>query len=134
MFLNVLAKNDRKHFLNLARFAMGLNGEDKAEEVQIFQSFVHECELHGYQAKTSDEAIESSIQGLVTLPVGHKRAVMIELCGIMLADSTICDNERAFMGRLATAFELEEYEVRKIERWVSAMNDMVAEGYQMVGA
>ena len=133
MFLNLLEKEERKHFLNLARYAMSLNGEDKEEEIQVYQSFMHECELHGYQAKTSTEQIKKSIEKLSNHNQASMRAVMIEICGIVLADNDICEKERAFLNRLALAFDMETFEVRKIERWVAAMNDLVTEGYQMVG-
>ncbi|BDY05509.1 TerB family tellurite resistance protein [Ferrimonas sp. YFM] len=134
MFLNLLPKKERQHFLNLARYAMGLNGEFKSEELEIYNSFVHECDLHGYQAKSGNKQVAESIEALASGSPGHRKAVMIELCGIMLADSAICDHERAFIHRLSEAFELEDFEVRRIERWVAAMNDLVAEGYQMVEA
>ncbi|TKB48447.1 hypothetical protein FCL40_12105 [Ferrimonas sediminicola] len=134
MFLNLLPKKERQYFLNLARYAMGLNGECKSEELEIYHSFVHECDLHGYQAKTGNKPVAESIDALAAGEIGQRKAVMIELCGILLADSAICANERAFIDRLTEAFGLEAFEVRRIERWVAAMNDLVAEGYRMVEA
>ncbi|WP_160064997.1 hypothetical protein [Psychromonas sp. L1A2] len=133
MYLNVLTKNERKDFLNLAKHSMSLNGQIKEEEEEIYHSFVHECELHGYQAKVEDEHIRKSISAFSTAERTTKHAVLIELFGILLADEEICEAERKFMDKLTIAFDFAEYEVKKIERWVLSMNDLVREGYRMVG-
>ena len=134
MYLSVLTKDERKEFLNLAKHAMGLDGEFKDEEMEIYNSFVHECDLHGYQAKTQTRSISKAINLFSEKKENKKRVVLIELFGILLADEEICEAERRFMDKLTIAFDFAEYEVKKIERWVLAMNDLVREGYNMVGA
>ena len=134
MFLNVLSHEERKHFLNLAFHLMKLDGESKEEELSVYEAFVHECELSGYQPQTGDEHISQSISALAANEPHARRAVLIELFGIMFADHEACDAERDFMNRIVESFGMENFEVRKIERWVLAMNDMVSEGYRMVGA
>ena len=134
MFLNILSKEERKHFLNLAFHLMQRDGESKEEELSIYEAFVHECELNGYQALTSEKHIAQSITQLAAKEPSARRAVLIELFGIMFADHEACDAERDFMNRVVESFDMESFEVRKIERWVLAMNDMVSEGYRMVGA
>lgn len=133
MYLSVLTKDERKDFLNLAKHSMGLNGQFKDEEMEMYHSFVHECELHGYQAKTEEDHVQKSITAFSSKECTTKRAVLIELFGILLADEEICDAERKFMDKLTIAFDFAEYEVKKIERWVLSMNDLVREGYKMVG-
>ncbi|WP_422446805.1 MULTISPECIES: TerB family tellurite resistance protein [unclassified Endozoicomonas] len=134
MFLNILSKEERKHFLNLAFHLMQLDGESKQEELSIYDAFVHECELTGYQPLTSEKHITQSITRLAAKEPSARRAVLIELFGIMFADHEACDAERDFMNRVVENFDMESFEVSKIERWVLAMNDMVSEGYRMVGA
>lgn len=131
MYLSELNIGEKKNFLELAKHAMGLNGEHKAEEQEVFASFIHECGLQGYQAQKQDN-IESVIKVLSKSSAKSKRIVMIELFGILLADGDVCEEEEAFMGKLANAFSIESYEYKRYQRWVEAMNDIVSEGYSLI--
>lgn len=131
MFLTELNLNDRKDFLDLAFYAMGLNGEHKEDEIEVFGAFVHECELQEYEPE-NQENIKVSIKKLSKKGVKVKKIVLIELLGILLADGEICDAEAEFLDVLGHKFEFEPYEVKRIQRWVENMNDLVAEGYRML--
>lgn len=131
MYLSELNVGEKKNFLELAKYAMGLNGEHKEEEQEIYSSFVHECELHEYQTE-KQEKIESVIKVLSKAPDKTKRIVMVELFGILLADDEVCDAEQVFIDKLATSFEFGRYEIKRFHRWVEAMNDLVAEGYSLI--
>lgn len=132
MFLSILESNERELFLNLAKYAMGLNGEMKEEEIIVYKSFQNECNLHTYEANDDTKTLNLSISLISKLPREKKNAVFIELFGILLADNEICDAERGFMDQLTKAFDYEDFEVKRIERWVLAMNDLVREGYRLV--
>ena len=131
MFLTELNLNDRKDFLDLAYYCMGLNGEHKEDEREIFSAFVHECELTEYEPENQDN-IKIEIKKLSKKSSKVKRIVLIELLGILLADGEICDSEAEFLDTLGQKFEFEPYEVKRIQRWVENMNDLVAEGYRML--
>lgn len=131
MFLTELNLNDRKDFLDLAFYAMGLNGEHKEDEIEIFKAFVHECELAEYKPESQDN-IKVSINKISKKSGKVKRIVLIELLGILLADGEICDAEAEFLDVLGQKFEFESYEVKRIQRWVENMNDLVSEGYRML--
>lgn len=131
MYLSELNIGEKKNFLELAKYSMGLNGEHKAEEQEVFASFIHECGMQSYQAQKQD-SIESVIKVLSKSSSKSKRIIMIELFGILLADGDVCEEEDAFMGILANAFEIESYEYKRYQRWVEAMNDIVNEGYNLI--
>ena len=78
------------------------------------------------------ESIDSVIKVLAKSSAKSRKILLIELFGILLADGSVCDAEAAFMDRLAIAFNFEDYQVRKIHRWVEAMNDIVEEGYSLI--
>ena len=52
--------------------------------------------------------------------------------GIFQADGEICNKETEFLNKLSREFNIEEYEVKRIKRWVEAMNDSVQEGYELI--
>lgn len=131
MYLSELNSNDRKDFLELAFYAMGVNGEHKENEQSVYQAFVHECEFEQYDPQHQSE-VTKVITKLSKKSNKIKRIVVIELLGILLADGEICEAENEFLSLLATKFDMETYEIKKIKRWVENMNDLVAEGYRML--
>ncbi|BDP34928.1 TerB family tellurite resistance protein [Vibrio parahaemolyticus] len=131
MYLSELNIGEKKNFLELAKYAMGLNGEQKTEEQTIFQSFVQECGLTEHTL-TKQDNIESVIKVLAKSKGKSKRIILVELFGILLADGEVCIEEEAFMDKLSDALAIDSFEVKKMQRWVNAMNDMVAEGYAMI--
>ncbi|RTR39751.1 hypothetical protein EKG38_08110 [Shewanella canadensis] len=131
MYLSELSVAERKNFLELAYFAMGLNGSYKDQEKAIFESFTHECGMPSYQLKKQDE-IDYVIKLLTRSEVKNRRIVLVELFGIVLADNEFCTVETEFMLKLAAAFGIEEFELKRLQRWVEAMNDLVHEGFGLI--
>ncbi|WP_394389210.1 hypothetical protein [Shewanella woodyi] len=117
--------------MELAKYAMGLNGDHKAEEQMIYHSFVQECDLAGYQLSKQDN-IDSVIKIFAKSKGKSKRIILLELFGILLADGEICKEESDFMEPFIESLGVEHYEAKKIQRWVTGMNDMVSEGYLMI--
>ncbi|MBB1441443.1 TerB family tellurite resistance protein [Shewanella sp. SG41-4] len=131
MYLSELNIGEKKNFLELAKYAMGLNGEYKPEEQMVYQSFIQECCLAEYQISKQDN-IDVVMKVLAKSTEKSKRIVMLELFGILLADGEVSKEESDFMEEFAEILSVESYESKKIQRWVIAMNDMVSEGYAMV--
>lgn len=133
MFLGQLLEVSKKNFLILAKHSMGLNGEFKDEELEIYRSFQHECDLPDYDPEVNEKGLAEAITSLSGRDMTIRKVVMIELLGIMMADGIICDSEQEFISQLSASFDLEGYQVKRMERWVSGMNDIVEEGYRIVG-
>lgn len=133
MFLNQLLEVSKKNFLILAKHAMGLNGELKDEELEIYTSFQHECDLSDYDPEVNEKGLREAITSLSGRDMTIRKVVMIELLGIMLADGEICESEQEFVNQLSVSFDLEGYQIKRMERWVAGMNDIVEEGYRIVG-
>ncbi|QQX81374.1 TerB family tellurite resistance protein [Shewanella sp. KX20019] len=131
MYLSELNIGEKKNFLEITKYAMGLNGEYKEEELEVFTSFIYECGLSSYDLQKQDN-IDNVIKVLAKSATKMKRIILIELFGILLADGNICDKEEAFMTKLANAFDVESYEYKRYQRWVEAMNDIVSEGYNLI--
>lgn len=133
MFLDQLLEVSKKNFLVLAKHAMGLNGELKEKEVEIFTSFQHECDLSEYDPEVNEVNLADAITSLSGREINIRKIVMIEILGIMMADGDICEAEQKFISHLSASFELESYQVARMERWVAGMNDIVEEGYRIIG-
>ncbi len=131
MYLNLLNKDEQQNFLELARYSMGVNGEYKKEEEQVLLGYKFECQLVEYKANRQDE-IEKIITKLSTSTKKVRKIILIEILGIFQADGEICNKEIEFLNKLSQEFNIEEYEVKRIKRWVDAMNDIVQEGYELI--
>ncbi len=131
MYLDLLDKKEQENFLELARYAMGLNGEHKEEEEEVLTGFKNECEMPEYKAHRQED-IKKIIFDLKGSTKKVKKIVMIELFGILLADGEVCSNEAKFVDMLSEEFRIKEFEVKRIQRWVEAMNDLFAEGVELI--
>lgn len=131
MYLDLLNKDEQQNFLELARYSMGVNGEHKKEEEEILLGYKFECQLIEYKANRQDK-IEEIITILGASSKKVKKIILIEILGIFQADGEICNKETEFLNKLSQEFNIEEYEVKRIKRWVEAMNDIVQEGYELI--
>ena len=131
MYLDLLKEDEQKDFLELARYAMGLNGEHKEDEEIILTSYKFECQLVDYTACRQDE-IEEVISNLAASTKKIRKVILVELFGILLADGEVCSAEDSFINQLAKNFRIKEHEVSRIKRWVEAMNDIVREGHELI--
>lgn len=131
MYLSELSIGEKKNFLELAHYAMGLNGQFKEEEKEIYKSFVYECDLPKYSLE-KQEKIDSVIKVLAKSEHKNKRIILIELFGILLSDGEICRDEASYMDKVSLSFDIQDFELKKIQRWVEAMNDLVKEGYNLL--
>ena len=131
MYLNLLNKDEQQNFLELARYSMGVNGVHKKEEEEVFLGNKFECQLVEYKANRQDE-IEKIITILGASTKKVRKIILIEILGIFQADGEICNKETEFLNKLSQEFNIEEYEVKRIKRWVEAMNDIVQEGYELI--
>lgn len=132
MYLNLLSKKEQEDFLELARYSMGLNGEYKNEEEEILLNYKFECHLVEYKAYRQED-IENIIVNLSKSSKQIKKVIFIEIFGILLADGEICEDESIFVQKLTSVFQFEAYEVKRLQRWVEAMNDIVQEGHELIG-
>jgi hypothetical protein len=131
MFLSDLNANEQELFLELAYYVMGLNQEHKNAEIDVFDSYTHECHKPGYEPSRQSQ-IDFVIKELSKTKLSNKRIIMIELFGIMLSDDEFCANEANFVDKLTEKFEMKAYMVKRIKRWVEGFNDMVQEGYELI--
>lgn len=131
MYLYLLNNEERKSFLELATFAMDLDGIRKKEEESLLEDYKNECQLTDYIVCKQNE-IEKVITTLRSSVKKIKKIILLELSGIFISDSNLTEDELKFLEKLSSEFNIKEYELKKIIRWVEAMNDIVKEGYEII--
>jgi len=92
MFLNMLNERESKDFLELALIAMNINGIIKESEKAVFQTYKMETGLQDYELVGKDYNQLVTVFQASTKKV--KKAIIIELAGVLDADEEVYENER----------------------------------------
>jgi len=131
MYLSELNITEKNNFLELAHYAMGVNGAHKESEKEIFEAYSQECGIGDYKLLHQDK-INEVIEQLAQSEEQTKKIIILEIFGVLLADGEYCEVEKSFMENLAESLDVDNFLLKKIKRWVQAMNDLVGEGYSMI--
>ena len=127
MFLNILDKNERKNFLELATIAIKTDGDMNASESAVFETYRMEMGIQEYilQDKNYDQLLTSFNVSSKKV----KRAIMIELAGVLDADEEVNEIEQKWIKKIGADLGFSETEIRKMVRWAEDFNDLLKEGY-----
>ena len=87
MFLNLLNQNEGKNFLELAKLAMDAGEKIEETEIHVFNTFKIELGLQDYKIK--NKSYNELMTGFQGSTKKVKRAVIIELAGVLDADEEI---------------------------------------------
>lgn len=130
MFLNLLNKNESQNFLELSHHAMHSNGIMDESEEAVFNIFKKEIGLLDYQLK--DKSLDELITAFKGSTKKVKKAVLIEIAGILDADEEVDEHEKKWIIKLGEELGFRDTEVRKMVRWAQDFNDLLAEGYEYI--
>lgn len=130
MFLNMLNKKEGKNFLELAKIAMEIDGVVQESEKAIFNTYRMELELEDYaiQRKEYKELVTTFQASTKKV----KRAIIIELAGVLDADEVIDEDEENWINALGVDLGFRTAEIKKMVRWTQDFNDLLAEGYEYI--
>ncbi len=130
MFLNLLNEKEAKNFLELANIAMQVNGTIKESEQAVFNTYRMELSLPDYSMQNKElSEIVTAFQGS-TKKV--KKAIIIELAGVLDADEEIDTNEETWITKLGQDWGFRDSEIKKMVRWTQDFNDLLAEGIEYI--
>ena len=117
MIAGLLNKEERKKFLELICKLASCDGELDAQEQKMIQNYMGELSL-------SEVPDTDSLQALTDYFAKKdervKKAVLYEICGIILSDSNVGENEQRAFDAVKSAFALDP---RITEEIVSIAND-----------
>lgn len=130
MFLNMLNEKEGKNFLELATIAMKVNGVIKSSEQAVYNTYKKEMDINDYVVK--DKKLKDLVTDFKGSTKKVKRAVIIELAGVLDADEEIDDNEENWIMKLGYDWGFRDSEIRKMVRWTQDFNDLLAEGYEYI--
>lgn len=131
MFLGMLNEREGKNFLELANIAIMANGDEAKEtEKAVLQAFKLELEMQDYVIKNKKQ--EELVTAFQASTKKIKKAVIIELAGVLDADEGIDDIEDSWIRKLGEDFGFRDSEIKKMVRWTHDFNDLLDEAYEYI--
>lgn len=126
MFLGMLNEKEQKNFMELASIAMKVDGKVDESERQVMEVYKRETNLLDYELQNKKESELVTAFQASTKKV--KKAVIIELAGVLDADEVIDSSEESWILKIGTEWGFRISEVRKMVRWTQDFNDLLVEG------
>ena len=130
MFLNLLNEKEGKNFLELAKIAMMVNGTVKESEQAVFDTYRMELNLPDYEIQDVEYSKLATAFQASTKKV--KKAIIIELAGVLDADEEIDPNEETWIKKLVSDWGFRDSEVKKMVRWTQDFNDLLGEAFDYI--
>ena len=130
MFLSMLNEKEQKNFMELAQIAMSVDGKIDESELQVMDVYRRETTLLDYEVQNKKESDLITAFQASTKKV--RKAVIIELAGVLDADETIESTEESWILNLGTEWGFRTSEIRRMVRWTQDFNDLLAEGYEII--
>lgn len=130
MFLNMLNEKEQKNFMELAAIAMSVDGKIEESEKEVIDVYRREMNLHDYEIKNKEQ--KELITAFQASTKKIKRAVIIELAGVLDADEIIDENEKNWIMKIGQEWGFRASEIRRMVRWTQDFNDLLAEGYDII--
>ena len=132
MFLNLLNIKERMDFLELASIAMKVNGVIKESEENVFNTYRMETGLLDYELKNKE--YKYLIQSFQASTKKIKKAIIIELAGVLDADENIDESEQKWIIELGKSWGFRDTEIKRMVRWTQDLNDLLNEGYSYINS
>jgi tellurite resistance protein len=133
MFLGLLAKEEKRSFLDLIYIAANSDGEFAEKEKAIIEAYVVEMGLSGEDKKPTATDLSEVLSNLSKSKESVKKIVVLEFAAVLMADGKYVDSEKALITqaieRLALAPEFEKTAID----WVNKIIPVYREGFEIVG-
>ncbi len=131
MFLGILNEKEAKNFLELANIAMLANGDEaKESEKAILDTFKMELGMQDYTI--TNKKLSDLVTAFQASTKKVKRAVIIELAGVLDVDQGIDEMENAWITKLGADWNFRDSEIKKMVRWTQDFNDLIEEAYEYI--
>lgn len=132
MFLNLLETQEKNAFMELAIQLVKADNKTDSREEAMLRHYLHEMNIG------EDEFVFKEIKLDQLVPVfksrRSKRAVLMELLALALADNDFDVNEQNLVAEISGKFGFEADELKQMTDWVIRIQRIYAEGYQLLEA
>lgn len=132
MFLEELNLKERKNFLELAHYAIMLDGKMEVEEGNMFNKFRIELQLNEEEYPVEGKAIGTVIKEFGASKKRIKKVALFELWGILLADDNFGEKQEQLVEDIKKEWNFRDYESNKMKRWVQDFKELIIEAYSFM--
>lgn len=126
MFLNQLTDKEKEAFLKLAIDAAYTNGDFNTEEHAMIDQYCQEMNLPR-QDQYSETALDQLVPIFSSAEDSHKKIVVFELLGLLVADGEFDEAEKVFIHELALSIGVQDSEIDKQMELLKRYMDIVKE-------
>lgn len=130
MFLNLLNEREGKNFLELAKIAMMVDGTIVEREQAVFNTYKMELNLHDYTLNNKEQ--KELVTAFQASTKKVKKAIIIELAGVLDADEEINRNEESWIMKIGIEWGFRQTEIKKMVRWTQDFNDLLGEAFDYI--
>lgn len=130
MFLQELNEREQKDFLELATYAMKVDGDLHVNEINIINTFRLEMSKEDYVV--TDKNVNEILKGFRMSTKKVKKIILMELFGVILADGVYEEFEQKLIEEIMKVWELKKRDISRIQNWVVDFNELVNEGYEYI--
>ena len=130
MFLSMLNEKEQKNFLEFAAIAMMADGKIEESEKEVMEVYRRETGLLDYCIQNKKQ--EDLIMAFNASTKKARRAVMIELAGVLDVDEVIDPSEEKWIVDIGKKLGFRDTEIRRMVRWTQDFNDLLTEGYELI--
>ena len=126
MFLNLLSKEEKQNFINLAIIAANINGSFETEEKELIKGYQREMDISMESiVLDSNDNEESVFHFFAASEKSHKKIVLFEIIGLLTCDSSFDEKEKDFVFRLSKAIGLSADDVDTLSQFALRYSDIV---------
>ena len=126
MFLNLLSKEEKQNFINLAIIAANINGSFETEEKELIKGYQREMDISKESiVLDSNDNEESVFHFFAASEKSHKKIVLFEIIGLLTCDSSFDEKEKDFVFRLSKAIGLSADDVDTLSQFALRYSDIV---------
>ena len=123
MFLNDLSQVEKKAFLSLAVQAAQSNDDLAAEQEAMIKEYCRETGFATFNIEKA-EPMDAFIELFKNSAVQNRKIVLLETVGLMYADGTYDETEKAFVSKLADEIGLSAETKKKLETLIERYLDL----------
>lgn len=128
MFLNMLTKEEKQGYLNLAVIAANINGSLEEEEKELIRAYQREMDIPLESTALASCYDEDTVfRSFSSSEKSHKKIVLFEIIGLLTCDSSFDEDEKRFVFRLSNAIGLSTDDVDTISEMALRYFDLVVE-------
>ena len=123
MFLNDLSQVEKKAFLSLAVQAAQSNDDLAAEQEAMIKEYCRETGFATFDIEKA-EPMDALIELFKNSAVQNRKIILLETVGLMYADGTYDETEKAFVSKLADEIGLSAETKKKLETLIERYLDL----------